>query len=588
MLAAAARRGTMPHTHCLNTMISNTSTNNKNSLTFESVVCTQLELKRRAESFSRRRSTVCRRPSIHIPTITSSNRRITSTSVPFKSQPNDRASISTASDISTQFLSIKNLNDDSKYRQISLTYSIILATLGGIGGRQSITSMFYWDGSSRNAPTIQKSESRASKWSIDFHKETPHYGSLRSRLIEEYTDCESLFEFVKKTILVLMKTKGATIFLGLLLILPIIMMGIGVSHLNDCPRQTNLPIYLFVAGIVWTTKLLQNIWHKYRLQQKVLNDEEPSSDHNDGHAFIDALMTSFLIIWFFLGHYWLITIGYPPHFEQLLENPDIWCHKTVVLCALASILITYFILITFVSLVIFLVSFTRYTIIKRASTNYQTCVHQARSVSNLDKFIICPNFTYAFHAELEINLNWNFNDSLERWYLYFTDIPLPIGWNYDPHVNDYTPAQVFLYPHDRLIISHNAKIKYRCLNCRNEWTTARGRAIFQAAIPRIYQYNILYIKLCTQQCRLCGSEIQPSWYLSEATRVMKNVCRILIEQFYSHRNFTLPIFQYSSSSSEEGLQQRTSQASGPHHQHLCRACHEGYCFGSHRQYQGRN
>ena len=142
---------------------------------------------------------------------------------------------------------------------------------------------------------------------------------------------------------------------------------VGVGHLSDCPRQTNLPIYLFVAGIVWTTKLLQNIWHIYRLQQRHLTDEEPSSDSNDGHAFIDALMTSFLVIWFFFGQYWLISIGYPPHFEQLLEDPDIWCHKTVVYCTLISIVITYFLLIAFISLVLFLVFFTRYTIIKRAS-----------------------------------------------------------------------------------------------------------------------------------------------------------------------------------------------------------------------------
>jgi hypothetical protein len=144
---------------------------------------------------------------------------------------------------------------------------------------------------------------------------------------------------------------------------------LGVSHLTDCPRQSHLPIYLFVAGIVWTTKLLQNIWHKYRLEQKRLTDEEPSSNRNDGHVFIDGLMTSFLVIWFFFGHYWLATIGYPPHFEQPLEAPDIWCHKTVVYCALASIVITYCILITLISIVSFLVFFTRYTIIKRATTH---------------------------------------------------------------------------------------------------------------------------------------------------------------------------------------------------------------------------
>lgn len=144
---------------------------------------------------------------------------------------------------------------------------------------------------------------------------------------------------------------------------------IGVSHLTDCPRQKHLPIYLFVAGIVWTTKLLQNIWHKYRLKQKRLIDDESSSNHNDGHMFIDILMTTFLIIWFFFGQYWLITIGYPPHFKQLIEDPDIWCDKTVVYFTFISIIITYFSLITFISLTLFLVFFTRYTIIKRASVN---------------------------------------------------------------------------------------------------------------------------------------------------------------------------------------------------------------------------
>ena len=55
----------MPNAHRINASMSNASTNGKNSLTFESIVCSQLELKRHAASFSRRRSTVCRRPSMY-------------------------------------------------------------------------------------------------------------------------------------------------------------------------------------------------------------------------------------------------------------------------------------------------------------------------------------------------------------------------------------------------------------------------------------------------------------------------------------------------------------------------------------------
>ncbi|CAF0863177.1 unnamed protein product [Adineta steineri] len=367
MFAAAARRGTMPHAQHLNAMASSSSSSahhGKSSFTFENVVCSQLELQRRAASFSHRRNTMCRRSSLYPLTPTPSNR--TSLLVPLASQstfyPSTRTLTSIPSDVSAQFSKTRNSNNSKRSRSSSAK-STSGTQAGSIADRQSLLSMFYWDQPGRKS-TTKKDERR---WSIDFQKETPFYWSLRSRLIEEYTESESLLEFAKKTVLVLMKTKEATILLCFILILPIMMMGTGVSHLSDCPRQNNLPIYLFVGGTVLITKLLQNIWHKYRLQQKSLTEEEPSSDPNDGQAFIDGLMTIFLIIWFFFGQYWLIKIGYPPHFEQPLDNPEIWCHKTVVYCALASILITYCLVICFISLVLFLVVFTRYTIIKQAS-----------------------------------------------------------------------------------------------------------------------------------------------------------------------------------------------------------------------------
>ena len=213
-------------------------------------------------------------------------------------------------------------------------------------------------------------------------------------------------------------------------------------------------------------------------------------------------------------------------------------------------------------------------------------MRQARLVGNLVKNVICPNFTYVFYAELEINLNWNFTNPEERWCLYFEDISLPPGWNYDPSVDDSISVQAFTFPPNHLIIYHNAKIKYRCIECQNEWTSFRGRAIFQAETPRMNKYNFLFVNLCTQQCRYCRKEIPPSWYLKEATRVMKNVCRILIEHFYSQQHFSLPT--PPSPSSDEEDKQRKSRSAGHHRQDLCRACQRECCFGSHRRQKRRN
>ncbi len=134
----------MPNTHRVNKMMSNSSSNGKNSLTFESVVCSQLELKRRAASFSRRRSTMCRQPSIYVPTITRSSKKVrTSTS--------STQSTSSIPDISTQFLTTTNSNNDCKGSRTSSINSVNGTGLESIAERQSLVSMLYWDSStSRN------------------------------------------------------------------------------------------------------------------------------------------------------------------------------------------------------------------------------------------------------------------------------------------------------------------------------------------------------------------------------------------------------------------------------------------------------
>jgi len=214
---------------------------------------------------------------------------------------------------------------------------------------------------------------------------------------------------------------------------------------------------------------------------------------------------------------------------------------------------------------------------------YQQCVTAARSLNTTEKRIICPKTKYAFHAELEIHLNCNFSNPFERWILYFTDVSLPPGCNYNSNMANQMSAQVFTVFPDKIVICHNAKVKYSCRTCSNEWTTARGRAIFQAEYPQINKYNILFINLCTQLCQNCRQEIQPSWYLSETVRVMKSVARILIERFYSNRSFELPRpTSPSDNDDDDEIQQRQSRTRGHHQINLCPSCQRGYCFDSHK------
>ncbi|CAF0843537.1 unnamed protein product [Adineta steineri] len=210
---------------------------------------------------------------------------------------------------------------------------------------------------------------------------------------------------------------------------------------------------------------------------------------------------------------------------------------------------------------------------------YQTCIQNAQTIETSDKSLFCPNFYYVFYAELEIHLNQFFSQNeREQWSLLFTDynFMLPISLDTD------APYKVIRCPFERVTILHNAKIKYCCKNCKTEWTTARGRVIFQAEIPQVNHYNILFAYLFTQKCRQCYQEILPCWYLDEATRVMKNVCRILREEFYSH--------QYLKALHSEEIddgQQRQSYTREHHQQNLCLACQQNSCYASYLQQQRR-
>jgi len=201
--------------------------------------------------------------------------------------------------------------------------------------------------------------------------------------------------------------------------------------------------------------------------------------------------------------------------------------------------------------------------------DYRRCIEQAKTIQSEEKSLFCQNFYFVFYAELELNLNRYFSESSrECWSLLFVDYdfmpPVPL--------NSSLPIQMFYWNQNVLMIQHNAKVKYCCRDCSYEWTSARGRAIFQAEIPEENKHNVLFAYLFHQQCQKCFRDTEPCWYVDEATRVMKNISRILIEKFYSDRDFPFD------DDFQTDLHQRESDMRHHHNRNLCSACQHRSCY----------
>jgi hypothetical protein len=120
----------------------------------------------------------------------------------------------------------------------------------------------------------------------------------------------------------------------------------GLSHLGDCPKLPNIPVYMLVGGCVGIIKVLATIWrnitHRRLENTEALYD---SYDTNSALAFrtyrvMDAILSVFLLGWQITGTYWVFSI-WEPNYEQLLHEPSNWCDRTVYLFSAYQILGCY-------------------------------------------------------------------------------------------------------------------------------------------------------------------------------------------------------------------------------------------------------
>lgn len=125
-----------------------------------------------------------------------------------------------------------------------------------------------------------------------------------------------------------------------------------MKHLDDCPVQPKIPVYLLVGGCFGLLKLLSVLWQQVKFRRYKTIDERDydSEDATEGvivsksSQFSEMLLCLFLFVWFLCGNFWVLGV-WRPNFDQVLTDPNNWCDKTVYLFAFIQIVVTYVLLV---------------------------------------------------------------------------------------------------------------------------------------------------------------------------------------------------------------------------------------------------
>uniref|UniRef100_UPI0037E79302 transmembrane protein 272-like n=1 Tax=Semicossyphus pulcher TaxID=241346 RepID=UPI0037E79302 len=120
-----------------------------------------------------------------------------------------------------------------------------------------------------------------------------------------------------------------------LCIMPIAQIAIGVVHLDNCPRQHYIPIYLIVVGV-------------FGLVLAVLSclpcAQEPTDGTTNPLSRVctawNSITSFFLFCWFIAGNVWIYSI-YQPNYNKNSTDTDPYCDKTLYLFAFWTTTLVY-------------------------------------------------------------------------------------------------------------------------------------------------------------------------------------------------------------------------------------------------------
>ncbi|XP_076468562.1 uncharacterized protein LOC143299238 isoform X2 [Babylonia areolata] len=190
---------------------------------------------------------------------------------------------------------------------------------------------------SSTTPTPSTQPQLPSYQDVERDAPPPSYESLYGRARAIKAESSGNLDFIKKIVLLLFGTIGFTVFLGVMLAIPIAMITMGAKYLHDCPAERYIPIYLVVGGVFGVIRNSITIVRRC-CQKKEDEDDENKRKVHPLESFIDC----FVFAWFIAGNVWVYrTKG---EFNDTDVTADNYCDPTLYWFAFWMITAVYIII----------------------------------------------------------------------------------------------------------------------------------------------------------------------------------------------------------------------------------------------------
>eukprot|EP00057_Strongylocentrotus_purpuratus_P004531 XP_003728885.1 PREDICTED: uncharacterized protein LOC587628 isoform X2 [Strongylocentrotus purpuratus] len=153
----------------------------------------------------------------------------------------------------------------------------------------------------------------------------PSYQSIFGQIKSEKEKNANPVGFIGSVVKILLGTFIVTLFMALMLAIPITMIAIGAVYLDDCPAERFIPIYLITMGVAYIVKSLVDL--KGRAQRSRLPQEEQADfKPNKVEGGLSHLIGLFCSAFFIAGNVWIYRIYKP---NTTLSSAADYCNPTL-------------------------------------------------------------------------------------------------------------------------------------------------------------------------------------------------------------------------------------------------------------------